>query len=161
MNNFIKYIKSVKTWSISFNSKIRNISTAGNFTKKKYKKNWYYFVCRYIPWVSAYGFVSAHVLEFKRINRFIRLNSTWTWAVCERSQIRRGSLKVNIYVLIFAGRHAIRLISFFILSLSSVSFRVLFWCDGNWTILLGHSICHIEYRSNLMTCSVRFKWGAL
>ena len=25
------------------------------------------------PWVSPYGFVSAHVPEFKRINRFIRL----------------------------------------------------------------------------------------
>ena len=31
-------------------------------------------------WVrmSAFGFVSAHVLEFKRINRFIRLNSCTT-----------------------------------------------------------------------------------
>ena len=50
---------------------------------------------RYSPWVSPYGFVSAHVhvvLELKRINLFIRLN--------ERSQIRYRPPKVKIYVLI-------------------------------------------------------------
>ena len=49
--------------------------------------------------MSPYGFVSAHVLEFKRVNRFIRLN-----LVHERSQIRKHSPKVNIYILIIAGR---------------------------------------------------------
>ena len=41
--------------------------------------------------------MSAHVLENKRINRFIRIN-----LVNERSQIRKRSPKVNSYVLIIA-----------------------------------------------------------
>ena len=44
--------------------------------------------------------VSAHVLEFKRINRFIRLD-----LVHERSQIRKHSHKVNSYVLIIAAEY--------------------------------------------------------
>ena len=58
-------------------------------------------IYRYSPWVSPHGFVSAHVLEFKRINRFTRLN-----LVRERSQIRKRLPKVNIYILIIAGMHA-------------------------------------------------------
>ena len=53
---------------------------------------------RHSPWVSPYGFVSARVLEFKRINRFIRIN-----LVHERPQIRKRSPKVNIYVLMIAA----------------------------------------------------------
>ena len=41
--------------------------------------------------------MSAYVPDFKRINRFIRLN-----LVHERSQIRKRSPKVNVYVLIIA-----------------------------------------------------------
>ena len=52
---------------------------------------------RYASMVSAYGFVSAQVLEFKWINQFICLN-----LVHERSQINKRSPKVNIFVLIIA-----------------------------------------------------------
>ena len=55
---------------------------------------------KYSPWVSAYGFVSAQVLEFKGINRFIHV--TFFWHVRERLQFRKGSPKVNIYVLLIA-----------------------------------------------------------
>ena len=50
--------------------------------------------------MNPYGFLSANVLEFKRINRIIRLN-----LVHERLQTRKHSPKVNIYVLIIAGRN--------------------------------------------------------
>jgi len=65
----------------------------------KFKK----FICilqrlsihRYSTWVSAYGFVRAHVhaiQEFKRINRFIPLNF-----------LRERSPNVDMFVLIIAG----------------------------------------------------------
>ena len=47
--------------------------------------------------VSAYGFVSAQVLEFKWINQLIRLD-----LVHECLQIDKRSPKVNIFVLIIA-----------------------------------------------------------